>query len=309
MQNSWAVSRFACEWVNESRSLLPDWQGISCLLSFQLECLRGPLGEPRAVKLHPSEAGSSVMVRAAAQSRAEQHTFRGLSYNPVAAQTSCVSLQATSGHCSSSSCRRRLLMVSYLVTSRTTHNDAATFAFISAKNWNSIRLQILTWPRNINLLKSPWERFHTFPPETTAGTHSCLDRMLMKEKHRKSRGFSRPRCTRTHTYTPCKCRNGGGLVLCSPGLECIAAAMTGLDANQGREVTAGVQPQRCRTPRAGPAPELHSAGKAVDTIPGKHIRAEQVLSHGDESLLPSNCTYEAQAAARNLSPPGPPGLC
>lgn len=45
-------------------------------------------------------------------SRAGKHTFRdsGLSYNLVAPQTSCVSLLSFSGHCSSSSCRRLVLI-------------------------------------------------------------------------------------------------------------------------------------------------------------------------------------------------------
>lgn len=48
---------------------------------------------------------------------------------------------------------------------------------------------------NLQLAKSPREKFHTLPPETTAGTHSCQKRNLMKEKQRKSRGF----CSHTHT--------------------------------------------------------------------------------------------------------------
>lgn len=50
----------------------------------------------------------SRQVRDSMSNRAEQHTFRasGLSYNPAAAQTSCVSLWSFSGHSSSLSCKR-----------------------------------------------------------------------------------------------------------------------------------------------------------------------------------------------------------
>lgn len=54
-------------------------------------------------------------------------------------------------------------------------------------------LHFLMWLEQLitGLLRTQGKGF-TPTPETTAGTHSCLDRTLMKEQHRKS-SFGRPR--------------------------------------------------------------------------------------------------------------------
>lgn len=88
-----------------------------------------------------------------------------------------------------------------------------------------------------NLFKAPGKSF-TPPLDATAGTHSCLNRMLMKEKHRKARGFGSPQCTHacTHELThknTCK-EIVGSLFLSSIVLECITAVLSRLYVNQAR---------------------------------------------------------------------------
>lgn len=55
----------------EHRAPFSDWQGISCLLSFLTWAFKKTTGRAEGCKkLHSSEAGRSVIARAAEQSRA-----------------------------------------------------------------------------------------------------------------------------------------------------------------------------------------------------------------------------------------------
>lgn len=72
--------------------------------------------------------------------------------------------------------------------------------------------------------------------DATAGTHSCLNRMLMKEKHRKSLGFG------THTHMRTLPRS-----LCTD----VGVRYTiRLYVNQFRRSRRGLGSERTRTPRA-----------------------------------------------------------
>ena len=161
-----------------------------------------------------------------------------------------------------------------------------------------------------NLLKAHGKGF-TPTLDATAGTHSCLNRMLMKEKHRKSRGFGSSWCTHTHTHTHIhhtyvqkwrrpvyvhRCQNAlqrQSRIVCKLGQKVTGRGSVRVvlyapgSANTGRtELT-----------NSGNQTATGTKRKATETIPSiPHSTVKQASSHVDESLLSCNCTYEAQAA-------------
>lgn len=166
-----------------------------------------------------------------------------------------------------------------------------------------------------NLLKAHGKGF-TPTLDATAGTHSCLNRMLMKEKHRKSRGFGSS--WRTHTHTPHICAE---MAKCSPLSECITAAvMSELYVNRARRSLEGVQSEWCCTPLARLIPaELNSQIQETKQlqVQRERPRRQSHRSHTAQSNKPPHMLMKvcspttAHMRPRQLKPQphGPPGLC
>lgn len=126
----------------------------------------------------------------------------GLSYNPAVTQTSCVSLplwspfqDVTRSSVFISIC---FVVVFLIVLLSHLHKAKSNQLVVPLWKWRVAHLKTQIW---LQISVPGWPGAHGkgFTPtlDATAGTHSCLNRMLMKEKHRKSLGFG----THTHMRT------------------------------------------------------------------------------------------------------------
>lgn len=155
--------------------------------------------------------------------------------------------------------------------------------------------------------------------DTTAGTHSCLNRMLMKEKHRKSRGFGSPWCTRTCTHAPHICTEMVEVLSLFTSVGMHYGSHNPIVCKSGQKVTIRISVREVvfasgwtNTGRT----ELTNSGNQTAQVQRKRPerQSHRLTAESNKSphmLMEVSSPKTAHMRPRQLKPQphGPPGLC